>query len=176
MASNYRKANVKRLKPGYKATAYIAALSWFTTLAEPDPAGTGAAKFTITDDHAFASLKGFVEVTLVKKKNTATAETKGDVGAQWLNHKVSIVIPGDGPEIQALITELMNEELVILQKEADCDGVEAVIQLGCNCSSATPSSVKFDAGTEMGDTGKSWTLEAETYCRYFYEGTITIQA
>jgi hypothetical protein len=174
MAQSYKKADVKNIKPGYKNKAYIAAQSWFTTLAEPDPAGTGAAKFKIEDDHTFPTGKGFIEVTLVKKKNTHTSEQKGDPGASWLNHKVSVAVPGEGPELLALVTELMNEDLVILMQDSNCPGT-TIIQLGCDCDPGGMGATKFDGGLEGGDAGKGYSFDVETTCKYFYEGTITMQ-
>jgi hypothetical protein len=178
MATNfahYRKGDIKNVKPGYKNEVYFSASSAFTKIAEPLLAGIGAAKHTITEDHTFALGGGFFVGYLLKKKNTASAEMKGDAGAAYLLFKATLVIPGDGPVLQSLIEELINEDLIILQKDANCpEG--AVVQYGCDCGGSSVTSVKFDAGTLGGDSGKAWTIEIEATCRDFYEGTIPIKA
>jgi hypothetical protein len=175
MVGHYRKANVSNIKPGIKNVAYLAKVSDFTSLEVPDPAATTAVgKLTIATDHTFGAGKGFQEVTLVRKKNQATAEMKGDSGAGWLDYSVQMVVPGDGALAQALIQDLMNEDLILLVKEVNCP-VVGFVQYGCDCSNGEIDEVKFDSGMEGGDSGKNWAITLKTTCRSFYEGTLTLQ-
>lgn len=171
MPQNYKKTDVAAIKPGYKAVAYIAAKSWFTTLSAPNPAGSGDLTERIIEDHVFASGKGFLEIVQVRKKNTGMGETKGDEGALYLNHKYTCVIPGDGSKLQKLMKELLNDDLILLMEDPECETGQ-VVQLGCSCDPGAIVSMKHEAGTLRGDTGKAWTIEIETGCRAFYEGTI----
>lgn len=170
---NHSKTDTQNLKPGYQNVAWIAPASWFTAVAEPVAGGLGEDRLTITTDHTFPAGKGFIKCYLQPRKNTVTAESKGDPGAQTLNWKLSVVIPGDSAKLQAMIEELMNDDLIILQKDANCPG-NAVTQYGCDCNPGSMSAVKFD-GSKVGDANvKAWSFDVETNCRFFYEGTITV--
>lgn len=170
---NYKKADVKANKPGYKAVGYLALKSWFTTLAAPNPAGVGDLTERIVTDHAFSAGTGFVELIQVRKKNTGKGESKGEGGSTWMDWTYTLVIPGDGPKIQKLIDEFRNEEVILLMKDATCS-IGQVIQLGDACDPAIITKVTVDPGTLRGDTEKNWMLELESGSRAFYEGTIAI--
>lgn len=173
MASNYKKANVSGVKPGFKSIAYLAPRSWFTTLAAPDPAGVGDLKYRIVDDHVFIATKGFIELTQIRGKNTAVGESKGTPGAQWMTYKTTLVVPGDNAALQTLLMEIANEDLIVVLPDADC-GV--VWQFGCACDEALIESMKANMGTQGSDTGKDWTIELASDCRTVYEGTIEVIA
>ena len=171
---NYTREKVKNQKSGYRNRAWLAVVSTMTTISEPLPGSFGADAKTALTDHVFATGKGFMEVYCLPKSVEAPAESAGDTGAKHLNWKPKFFIPGDSPELQALVEEgLLNEDLVLLVEDATCpDG--GVRQFGCDCTPLNVSDLKFESGN-TGDGKKGWAVETETSCRYFYMGTILKQ-
>jgi hypothetical protein len=174
MAGHYLKANVTRVKPGIQNVAFIAKKSDFTTIAAPEPAAVGAARFQIVDSHTFPADKGFMEVVLLNNLNDFASDMKGDAGAAWLEHTIKLAIPGDGPLVQSLIHDLINEDLIVLVKDTNCPDPK-YIQFGCECDNGSVSSIKTESGTRGGDKGKMTTFEIKATCRNDYEGTLTLQ-
>lgn len=175
MTGHYRSANVARVKPGIQNVAFLAKVPDFTTLATPDSAATGAARFEIADDHVFPATKGFMEVILLKNLNSFMGEMKGDAGGSWMEHTIDIAIPGDGPLVQAIIHDLQNEDLILLVKDTNCPEPK-FIQFGCECDNGQITSAKFESGTRGGDKGKHTVIQIKATCRFDYLGTLTLQS
>lgn len=172
---SYSRTNATNVLPGYKAVAYVAPLSYFTTVAKPDPAATGDARFIITEDHVFPVDKGFHKLNLIKNATSGTASAKGDPGAKWFEHKLSISIPGDNPKAQSLAQDLLNEDLIVLVEDPDC-AEPRFIQYGCSCDPGAVGESTMESGTLGGDKGKMWKIDLTSTCRDFYEGTLTLAA
>lgn len=170
---SYTRTNAKNVLPGYKAQAYVAPVSYFTTVAKPDPAAVDEDRFIITEDHVFASGKGFHKVNLIKNATTGSATAKGDPGAKWFEHKLSFSIPGDNPESQSLANDLLNEDIIVLVEDPDC-AEPRFIQFGCSCDPSAVGEATTESGTLGGDKGKMWKFDVTTTCRDFYEGTLTL--
>lgn len=170
---NMKRSDVTNSKPGYQNKVWLAPVSWFDTLSKPAPGAFGEDKNTIVTDHTFNTGFGFIECYIQPNQNTATGETKGDLGGMYMHWKASVVFPGDNAKMQALFEEIMNEDLIVLFKDADCD-TDTVYQFGCDCNPSNPSSMKQD-GSKRGDAkSKNWTIDLESDCRSFYKGTITL--
>ena len=124
-------------------------------------------------DHVFQALTGFVKLKAKLHTVKQTSESQGDAGGQSLKHKVSLTVVGDHPVYLDSFENMLNEEFIILLKDADCDGTFRYTQLGCDCNGSVVSSLVFDSNTTK-EGVKEYALEFEVpYCKYFYSGLIT---
>jgi len=161
--------------PGY-VKAWVNILSDFTTLQEPAPGQTPAVGdiYRIATDHVWANGKGAIACMGDPEMLEASGETVGEKGSLNMKFMPKIFIPGDGPAIQEVINSLRNEGLVVFMQNS-CEPNSKVLQYGGGCVPCKVTKVSFGSGTFVsGRVG--WTLEIESYDRYFYEGDLTVRA
>ncbi len=178
MAYNYKaygEDNVKNNFPGYSNEAWIAPRSAFLLLQEPNPGATPAqgATVVITVAHTFPEDEGFVKVYCAPDSVEAPGSFVGPKGSKRPKFQPKIVIPGDSPELFEQVKAMANEDLIIITKDANCPGGQ-LIQFGCDCAGSNMSEGTFDSSNTGTDDGfKGWTLTFDSYCKYFYNATIT---
>lgn len=160
-------------KPGM-SEVFVAPKSWFTTIAEAPLTGTVAGEtVTITDDHVFASGKGFIKLPVNTRVTKLTGESGGEAGSATETWRCEAKIKGLKAETIEFNTFAIDDEWIVLIKSGDCQD-DSVMQLGCECNGAEMK-YTFDSGTQR-DGSKEFTITFESLCNpNKYEGEITIK-
>lgn len=161
-------------EPGY-LKAWVSLKSDFTTIQEPVISATpviGEA-YTIGTDHAFASGKNPIPVYVKTDTVEAPGESVGEVGSMRTQWKPKFFIKGDGPVVEEIINNLMNEELIVFVQD-QCTPAR-FIQFGCSCLPCEITKRTATSGTlAAGQKGNE--LEFRSYCKFFYNGTLPQRA
>lgn len=180
MAYNYKaytRADVKNEYPGYLNNAWIAPRSAFTLLQEPDPGPTPAQGDTviIATAHTFPVGEGFVPIYCAPDSVEGNGTLIGPKGSKRTKWQPKIIIPGDSPALLEQVKAMMNDDVIIIFKDATCPGSQ-LIQFGCDCSPSNVSEGQFTSSNTGADDGrKAWELTFDAYCKYFYDATIAIK-
>ncbi len=170
----YRSADVKLQETGY-LRAWISLVADFSLMVEPTYSATpvlGESK-RIKTSHTWAVGKEAIPVFVKKDTTEAPADSIGDQGSSSLLWKPKIFIVGDGPQILEMVTNWLNEQMIIFYQD-QCSPAN-YIQFGCDCEYAEVPKGTFASGTTRSGS-KGYELNFETKCKYFYEGTISERA
>lgn len=164
---------------GVSDNFHFAPVSWFDTNGIKCPVGPFAAlgdEVKITDDHEFLANKGFIKALCAPSKNMMQADSTGELGSKKFLQKFECFLPGTKAELHATIAAILNEPLIVLVKDSDCDG-NVVYQGGCDCNYAYVESAVFTTGTlKDGQKGYKITFEYPTGKVQLYEGVIELKA
>jgi hypothetical protein len=170
-----KKADIVSNEVGY-LKAWVALKDDFTTLSEPVLSSTpviGEA-YTINTDHAFTTGKEPMSVLIRVEDLEAAGETVGETGSLRTAWKPKLFIPGDGPKVEEVVSNLLNEEIILFVQEG-CGTEKHYLQFGCDCRPAKVTKRGFSSGNAGG--GKKGTeLEMQAYCKFFYNGTLPSRA
>jgi hypothetical protein len=160
-------------KTGFSNKAYFAYTTEFDEIAAPTVTTTEANKREIVTDHTFTGSKGFAEVYTLPDSGSMTSETFGEVGALNSMQKVSVLIPGEGSDVLAMIEEMKNKEMIFLGRDMNNN----LIQLGDELAPAymVPGAPKFESGTAYGGK-KGYVIELQALNKWYYSGTVTKMA
>ena len=161
-------------QPGYTNQAWLAPKSAFTILQEPAPAAGAALgeAVTISTAHTFPVGEGFIQVYCAPKSVEGPGTIIGADGSKRFKWEPKILLLGDGPELLEQILMLINDDLVLLLKDATCPGNQ-ILQFGCSCNPSQVSAGGFASSNTGDETGqKGYTLTLTSYCKYFYNSTI----
>lgn len=159
---------------GYKNEFLFCPLADFTALAAPNPVGDGTdalGDYKLIDTaHTHAVGKGFFGYAAKIDSANGKGATVGDPSAQEIDYTYEITIIGDGAAFQEQIERLINEDAIILFKDAQC-GANQYVQLGNDC--VLPK-IKADFDSKTTAEGKKeWKLTANCKKRYFYTAAVT---
>lgn len=135
-AKNLRKP--KNVGQGIAEYALIALKEYFKPNGIKSPEAPFAKlgdEITIKKQHEFEPNKGFIYFQLAPQKNSLKANTVGDVGLRKVNQEVAIFVPGSYEEVHATMAALLNQPLIVLVKDSNCDA-DFHYQLGCDCTFA----------------------------------------
>lgn len=168
---NYKKANATNVKPGYSKDAWILPLSWIDTYADVVGAAAVGDSKTIDGTHTLVTNKGAIKCYVVPKTVEGDGDAVGDQLAKTFAWKPKILIPGDNPQVCEMVENLLNEDFLLFIKDAQCGSVQ-FIQFGCDCDPVNVDAASFKSGT-IGNGRKQYELTGLTYCKYFYNGTLT---
>ena len=113
---------------------------------DADPLGLG---IKITVDHEFKVGRGFAKIKFVAEKNSLIGKTIGDLGFQKLDFELKGFIPGSYAELHEQVSNMINNSLIVLVKDANCTA-NMWYQLGCDC---TGSYMKADFQTSTTKDG-----------------------
>lgn len=172
---SYRPANAELTQTGY-LKAWISLVSDFDTMQEPvlsSPTPVIGEKFTIGDSHIWTTGKEAISVYVRKDTIEANGETQGEIGSLRFLWTPKIFIIGDGATILEMNNNWMNEDLILFVQD-ECSPAKYV-QFGCDCQAVNIQKNSFTSGT-LKSGQKGFEVTGETYCKYFYEGTITERA
>lgn len=134
----------------------------FDTIECPPATGTNPGDtVTVADPHTFPVGKGFLEVQCLPFKNDLTATTVGDTGAQKLDQKLVVFIPGSYAELHETIKNLCNTPLIVLIKDSNC-AAGMYYQLGCDCAFAW-ATAEFMTGNNKADKAKGFQVTFEYF-------------
>lgn len=172
---NYKAADQKNTKPGYSVKAFLLPVDWIS--AEASVVGNAAQgdRKTITDSHTVVVGKGAISVYCAPKSIEAPAELTGAQGGKTFLWKPKIFIPGDSAPLWDMIDGAVNKKyLVFLEDSDNCsNGVFEYVQFGCDCDPAQVEAGSFISGVVGGDQQKGYELTLESFCKFFYKGTLT---
>lgn len=159
---------------GYKNVFLFCPRADFLSLAPvmAAPAAIGD-KLTIDTAHTFTAPKGFKEWACRTHSVTLKASTVGEDGAQELEYTAEFEILGDSASNQEQIQAILNDDVIVLLKEADCVAGQHV-QLGNNCVSPTIK-VEFDGKTTK-EGKKLYKVSVTCKKKYFYTAIVTLAA
>lgn len=169
---NRRRQNVTGQQPGYSSKVYVAHVHEFLALQEPAAVPvTEADKFKIATAHTFTSPAGFTLAYALPKSIQHTGATFGEPGANTSRWPFEFFLPGEGPEILAMVEELKNGELIVLLE--DLNPELAYIQLGSAKTPAVIESHEFVSGEQF-DGKKGYLLKGYSVAKAFYDATVTL--
>lgn len=149
--SHYRLSDVKAQQPGYASNILIAPLSFFDSIMPPN-----RDNYYIIGRHTFLATKDYLVCYCLPKSIELPSESTGEQGAETAIWKPKFFIPGDGPEVLALITALMKEELIALFRDPE---LPDMIQIGTERLPMYLDSATFESGT-MFEGRKGYSITA----------------
>jgi len=166
-------ADVVSGETGY-VKAWFTPLSHLSAIEEPSyssPAVIGE-KFRIQGDHTYVSGKKSIPCFIRQEDLEAAGESVGETGSLKTVWKPKVFFVGDGPEIEEVVSNILNEPgLIHLQDKCGAD--KALIQFGCDCKPAKATKRSFVSGQLEASGKKGSEVEFSTTCKFFYEGTLT---
>lgn len=105
---------------GTKQFFYFAPLSYFDTIAKPDPnATTMAGKVDITDTHTFQDGKGFHKMYCTMDKGSAENDVQGERDGRSLKQIAKFFYPGSDSEIHGFISTCKNDRFIVVYPMPD---------------------------------------------------------
>jgi hypothetical protein len=174
---NYKAGNVQNAQPGYTPNAFLLPVDWIDTFA--DVVGNAAAgdRVTIDDSHVALTGKGAIAVYCAPKTVSGDGDMVGETLAKRFQWKPKVVIPGDTAALLDMNLGLINKSfLLFVEDAANCaNGVTQYIQFGCECDPCLVNAGSFKSGT-VAEGRKQTEFEMEAYCKFFYNGTLTVLA
>lgn len=161
-------------EPGY-INAFICLKKDFTTISKPvvsSPAVIGEA-FTIATDHAWTTGKEPFKVLVKQDSIEGDGESVGDVGGGRMMWKPKFFMKGDGPIMQEIQNNLLNEEYIVFCQDGLDTGT--YIQFGCEDLPSETEKQSFKSGNLSG-SGKGMEFSIRSFYRAFYKGTLPVRA
>lgn len=159
---------------GIAEYAYLASIDLLQALASPQPPFNNPGdEVLITGDHLFTDpAYGFAKFRLAPDKNQLEGQTVGELGSQKLQFEAKIFLPGSYKEAHEAIQHLLNDEIIALIPDADCES-HLYYQLGRKYSPATVTA-DFTTGTTVdGQKGYLATITYVGPTLLIYQGTIS---
>ena len=155
------------VKTGVAEFVLMAFASSFSTIQSPvAPFNAPGDSITIKTAHVFAPpATGFAKYALAPQKNRLKASVVGDLGMNKYNQEFEFFFPGSSAELHEFMQTTLNQQLVILIKDADCSA-NMFYQLGCDCTYAYMTG-EFDTSTTKDGT-KGF------MCKAIYDGAVQI--
>jgi hypothetical protein len=156
---------------GYKNVFYFAPRADFLVLSPVvDPIVNPEDALTIGAAHTFTAPAGFTEWACRTHSVTLKATTVGEDSAQELEWTAEFEVLGDSASTQAQMQAALNDDLIALIKDAECQTGQ-YIQLGNDCVSPT-FKVEFDGKTTK-EGKKVYKVTVTCKKKYFYAFTVT---
>lgn len=173
----YDLVNLKKrinVAPGLAAYALVAKKSDFTVIkgiAVPTEDTPLVDTVKIKEPHVFKAGKAWAQWSLAKDKNQMEAAGEGDPTFRQFKQSATIFIPGSYEEAHAIMAALLNEDLIVLVKDANCSA-NMFYQLGNECSGATINPKFTTSTTASGVKGYEVVVEYSGPCVQIYAATI----
>lgn len=156
---------------GYKNVFLFARRDDFLSLKKPTAAGIVLGDATeINTAHTFTLPKGFVSWASKTNSVTLKGSTVGDDGSKEIEWAATFVILGDSASTQEQVQRQLNDDLVILLKEAACLTNDSYVQLGDECVSPTVTA-EFDGKTTK-EGKKEYTITVTCKKKFFYNAAV----
>lgn len=145
--------------PGYTTRALIAPLHWFDFVSPSIP-GTGQ----VTGIHIMGAGYDYIKVYVLPKSLQASSNIVGESGGITAIYNPQFFIPGEGPELLAMVEELQKGELLLLVEDIDSDNLQ---QFGNEKLGLYVVSASFTGGNAY-DGRKGYELQCSTPFKYTY--------
>lgn len=156
---------------GTKQALYFAPISYFDTIAKPDPAATTlAGTVDIVDDHTFLTGKGWHKLYCTMDKGSLEAMVQGDRDGRSYVQKSKAFYPGSESEAHGLISQAKNDRFIVLIEMPD----GKMIQQG-SADFYAEITAKFSTGTNSGGV-RGYEIDVESMAprNYVYKGVVTL--
>ena len=158
---------------GYKNVILFSPRADFLSLSKPpDPAPLLGDGVTITGAHTFTDPKGFRSWDCKTHSVTLKGTTIGDPGAQEMEWAGEFIVLGDKNTTQEQMQRLVNDDIIMLLKEASCLDDDSYVQLGDECLNPEVK-VEFDGKTTK-EGKKEYKVTVTSKAKYFYTGAVTM--
>lgn len=171
---HYKKSQVSGQTAGYPANTLIAFMDRVDELAVP-----GATPFLIEDDHTFVTAvaptttNGFNQVYGLPRTVQQNSATFGEPGALGKTYTHEFFVPGEGPELENVVKDILNKELIVMVKDPNV--ADRYIQLGDANFPVYCESVEGSSGTQT-DGRKGQLIKVTATSKYWYTGAIVMEA
>lgn len=175
--SNISNSTQTGILAGYKNAFYFIKNDDVETWERPTIPGVAAGDTVkITDPHILKDTKATHQWDCKLYSVTHTSEAVGDPGAQQLLHKATVIIRGDNAATLEQMLAILNDNVTIFIKDADCINNNGYVQLGDDCNPVAISP-KFDGKTNSPNaSNKEYTLEITSLTKLFYLTTLPAPA
>lgn len=158
---------------GYKNVILMARRADFLAIQKPTPTPTELGdSLSIATAHTFTSPKGFYSWDAKQHSVTLKSSSVGDDGAREQEWSGEFIILGDNASTDEQLRRTLNDDIILLLKEASCIGTDSYIQLGDECVAPT-FSVEFDGKTTK-EGKKEYKVTVTSKKKYFYAATVTM--
>jgi hypothetical protein len=160
---------------GYKPSLYFAPASDIATYGRPaaSPVALGD-KVKVTTAHTFATGKAANLWDAKLHSVTHTSKPVGDPGSLEMEHTVVVTFLGDNPATFEQVQNMLNDQVVIWVKDADCLTNDSYIQLGNDCIPVDVSPEFDGKNTQAGQ--KEYKITFTSKAKVFYVATLDINA
>lgn len=156
---------------GYKNVLLFARRDDFLSLKKPTAAGLVLGDATeIATAHTFTSPKGFLSWACKTNTVTLKGSTVGDDGSKEVEWSGTFTILGDSSSTQEQVQRLLNDDLIVMLKEAACLTNDSYVQLGDECVSPA-FGVEFDGKTTK-EGKKEYTITVTCKKKFFYTAAL----
>lgn len=155
-------AKSTNIVPGLSDFLFSLFSDWDTIAKPVPPFLTPGASLEIVDAHVPFTDNGFKRAYQVPEKHTGKGDPVGSIGAKVWKNEYNIFIPGFDSVIAEFGANIMNEEIITLHRDANCD-VNTWIQLGDECQKARME-INYTLGT-IGPEG-----EKGLFAKVFWTG------
>lgn len=156
---------------GYKNTVLICPRADFLTFGKPiaEPVALGDS-LKISTAHTFAATKGFFSWGCKQHSVTVKGTAVGEDGAREMEWSSEFTLLGDNASTQEQVERTLNDDVILLLKEASCLGTDAYVQLGDECVSPT-FTADFDGKTTK-EGKKEYKITVTCKKKYFYTAAV----
>ncbi len=156
---------------GTKQYFYYAPLSYFNTIAIPDPAATTlTGKATITGTHTFLPGKGFHKMYCTLDKGSMEAAIQGEIDGRSYKQTAKYFYPGSDAAVHGFAAQAKNERFITLNVMPD----GKMLQIGSEDFFANISG-KWGTGTNSGGIrGYEFDVNSMGAENIIYGGTVTL--
>lgn len=157
---------------------YVAKASWFAANGIKAPkshsvAVTLAELATISENHAFETGYGFMDLTITPRTGNIESPMSGELDGKVKNNVFSFMIPGSEAKVLGFERFVMNEDLIVLVPEVD----GTYRQIGSEAIPARVETTTHTLGGGAHDGKKGTTFEVHDFAAYsapIYSGTIQV--
>lgn len=158
---------------GYKPILFFAPIADIVTWGRPiaNPVALGD-KVKVNTAHIFAATKAAMRWELKLHSAKATSKVVGDEGAQEMEHTLEVEFLGDNPATFEQVQNMLNDQIVVWTKDANCQDDDGYVQYGDDCvpTLVTP---EFDSKTTK-DGKKTYKVTFTTKKKLFYLAALDI--
>ena len=165
------RADAPLVEPGF-INAWISFPANFTTMATPTlstPAVIGEA-YTISTSHTWTA--GSEPIKLLVKQDSIEMESEsvGDIGGARQVFKPKLFLKGDGPIIEEICANLLNDDFILFVEESIDSGI--FLQFGNGDIRCETEKISGKSGTLISG-GKGRELQVRAFNKFYYKGTMS---
>ncbi len=165
------RADAPLIEPGY-INAWISFPADFATTAVPTlstPAVIGEA-YTIATSHTWSIGKEPIKLLVKQDSIEMESESVGDIGGARQVYKPKLFIKGDGPVVEEITANLLNDDFILFVEESVDTGT--FLQFGNADIRCETEKLSGKSGTLISG-GKGKELVVRSFNKFYYKGTLS---
>lgn len=165
------RADAPLVEPGF-INAWISFPADFSTMATPTlsvPAVIGEA-YTISTSHAWTAGKEPIKLLVKQESIEMESESVGDIGGARQVFKPKLFLKGDGPVVEEICANLLNDEFILFVEESLDSGM--YLQFGNADIRCETEKISGKSGTLISG-GKGRELQVRSFNKFYYRGTMS---